>query len=605
MFCIREVETLGDSMRGNLQAVKKVLSELNVILSKDQKRQSIKILTIIIFSAGFELIGITAILPFLQVILTPEVVMNHELAQPIVHIFHIENDTQMLILMGTGVILIYIIKNLYMLFSYYMQYDYSTKIQKELSIKLLKSYMTRPYEALLDINSADILRGCNTDINGVYNTLSNLFTIMAEGLAAVAIGIFIIYTDPWIAISVLVLMALVMIGMILFFKPIMKRMGKKMVFAQSEKTKAIYQTTSGLKELFVMQRKELFADEFAQASDGVRVSQRNYEFIVASQERIIEGICVSGLIGIVVIRLLMGMEILSFVPKLGVFAMAAFKIMPSIGKISSRVTGIIYHIPMLDIVYNMVVEAEDFEKKQSNYISTGQENTGCDRFHEVLSIKHVQWKYKEQEIPVLTDVNINIKRGESIALIGASGSGKTTLSDVILGLLYPQSGGVYMDGIDVYTMPKTWAGIIGYVPQSVFLFDDTIRNNVLFGLKDAKDEDVWYALEQAQLKTFVESLPKGLDTIVGERGVKLSGGQRQRIAIARALFSKPQILVLDEATAALDNETESAVMESIDALQGHITMIIVAHRLTTIRNCNRIYEIKDGIAVQKELKDVM
>ena len=199
-----------------------------------------------------------------------------------------------------------------------------------------------------------------------------------------------------------------------------------------------------------------------------------------------------------------------------------------------------------------------------------------------------------------------VYKGESIAFIGASGAGKTTLSDIILGLLQPAKGTVEMDGIDVYTIPMQWAHIVGYVPQAIFLMDDTVRNNIAFGLPVDKIEDtyIWDALEKAQLKDFIEKLPYGLDTIVGERGVKFSGGQRQRIAIARALYNKPEILVLDEATAALDNETETAVMESIDALQGQITMIIVAHRLTTIRNCDRIYEIKDGMAVERSKEEV-
>ena len=214
------------------------------------------------------------------------------------------------------------------------------------------------------------------------------------------------------------------------------------------------------------------------------------------------------------------------------------------------------------------------------------------------------WQYEGQTRPVLDGVSFEIHKGQSVALIGTSGSGKTTLSDVILGLLTPAKGSVYMDGIDIYTMPKAWAGIVGYVPQSVFLIDDTIRNNVAFGLRDIDDADIWKALEQAQLKAFVETLPAGLDTIVGDRGIKFSGGQRQRVAIARALFNKPEILILDEATAALDNETEKAVMESIDALQGQITMVIVAHRLTTIRNCDSIYEIKDGKAVKRSKSEV-
>ena len=299
---------------------------------------------------------------------------------------------------------------------------------------------------------------------------------------------------------------------------------------------------------------------------------------------------------------------MAFVPKLGAFAMAAFKILPSIGKVSSRATTMAYSFPRLENVYHNVVEAKEYEKQREKYVKENIVNKNVEvstEFEQVLSINHVEWKYREQIKPVLENVTLEIRRGESIALIGESGSGKTTLSDIILGLLHPQKGSVYMDGIDVYGMPEEWAKVIGYVPQSVFLIDDTIRNNVAFGLKNVDDTDIWYALEQAQLKKFVESLPEGLDTMVGEQGIKFSGGQRQRVAIARALFSRPQILVLDEATAALDNETEAAVMEAIDALQGKMTLIIVAHRLSTIRNCDKIYEICNGRAELRKKVDIL
>ena len=316
----------------------------------------------------------------------------------------------------------------------------------------------------------------------------------------------------------------------------------------------------------------------------------------------------SGLIGVVVIRLLMGVDVMNFVPQLGMFAMAAFKILPSVGKVSNRITIIVYHLPMLDNIYKVVVKADEYEKEQAQYQNTHKTNSDDGQninFCNKVSIQNVAWKYNENKSNILEGLQLDIQKGESIALIGLSGTGKTTLADIILGLLQPQTGCVYMDGKDVYAMPKQWAQIIGYVPQNVFLMDDTVRSNVAFGLKNVDDKRIWEALEEAQIKEFVEKLPYGLDTIVGERGVKFSGGQRQRIAIARALYNNPQILVLDEATSALDNETENAVMEAVEALQGKMTLIIVAHRLTTIRNCDKIYEIKDGKAVLREKAEVL
>lgn len=591
----------------NLKSLIQIKNKLIYILSDGQKKSAVFLALVIVGRVFFELLGVTAVYPFLQALLTPDTVMENKYLKPFIHFFNIESSRGVLVLMGIALILVYIFKNIYMIFSYYAQYNFSTKVQKELSIKILNSYMTRPYSFFLNINSSEILRACNGDVNGVFAILSCAFDIVAEGLSVVVIGIFIFQTDTFMAMSVLLLMALVGGAIILLYKPVMKRLGRKEMAAQAVKSKAIYQTVTGVKELYVMQRKQLFLDEYARASDDVRKISRAKNFLGSSPDRIIEGVCVSGLIGVVVLRLLMGVDVANFVPQLGMFAMAAFKILPSVGKVSNRITTIVYHNPMLDNVYKVIVKADEYEKEQAQYqdMHGGREDDKIDcQFRDKVSIQNISWKYAENKGNVLHDLQLDIKKGESIALIGPSGAGKTTLADIILGLLQPQSGSVYMDGRDVYAMPKQWSQIIGYVPQNVFLMDDTVRANVAFGLKDVDDNKIWDALRDAQIKAFVESLPYGLDTIVGERGVRFSGGQRQRIAIARALYNNPQILVLDEATSALDNETESAVMEAVEALQGKMTLIIVAHRLTTIRNCDKIYEVKDGRAIERDKKEV-
>lgn len=592
-------------MFGNFSAIKYVFHQLNIILSVKQKRQAIGVVIIIVIGSAFELLGVTTILPFIQILLTPEQIMNSQWIRPIISMLKIKNSTQMMLTIGVGLIVLYIVKNIYLTIAYYIRCTYSANVQKSLSTQMLRSYMECSYMDFININSGEIVRGCSSDIDGVYSILLHMLTVVAEALTTIVIGVYLLFVDPIMALGAMALMGIVMIVIVIFFKPAMKQLGKENMQANAQRNKALLQTVQGAKELFVMQRKDLFLDNYAQAAEQVKKTNRNSEFINICPERIIEGVCISGLLGIVMYRLVIGGDVNEFVPKLAAFAMAAFKILPSISKISSRLTGIMYFRPMLDNVYKTIVDAKEYAHQKVEVEVTNQRSKEIPIFRNKLTLKHISWTYNKQLTPILTDVSLEIKRGESVAFIGASGAGKTTLSDVVLGLLKPQRGNIYMDGIDIYTMPEQWAKVVGYVPQSVFLIDDTIRNNVSFGIRKVDEKDIWNALERAQLKQFVESLPDGIETVVGERGVKLSGGQRQRIAIARALFNMPQILIMDEATASLDSETEKAVMESIDALQGEVTMIIVAHRLTTIRNCDRIYEIANGISIEKSKKEVL
>lgn len=599
-------------MKHNIYALGRILNQLNYVLDNRQKKACIRVLLCMLVSSGLELLGVSAIYPFLQMMISPTEMKGKWYVKWIYYFLPDISEKSILLVLGVTIIVIYLLKNAFMVLNAYVQTTFTAKFQRELSIKMLSAYMKHPYQYFLNTDSSEVIRGIGSDVNGVYQILLNIFTLIAEAMTVIALAVFLFATDATMTIGAMTLAMLCLLATVAGFKSKMKRAGYNARRASGLKNQYGYQAITGIKEIMVLDRKQNFIEQYNEAAYIEQKALITNGVISACPDRIMEGVCIGGIIGIVCIRIASGVELDTFIPILGTFAMAAFKILPSFSKIANRINAIVYYQVSLQGAHDNLKEANKYEKEFQEYISGAgvcveEESDNNLRFNGELRIDNVTWKYLNARENVLKNAGLTIMKGQSVALIGSSGAGKTTLADIIMGLLKPQSGTVYMDGIDIFTMPHQWARIIGYVPQTVFLIDDTVRNNVAFGLKkDAvSDEKVWEALKQAQLKEFVQNLPNGLDTIVGERGVKFSGGQRQRIAIARALYENPDILVLDEATSALDNETETAVMESIDALQGSKTLIIVAHRLTTIRNCDVIYEIKDGVAVKRDKREVL
>ncbi|SER55007.1 ABC-type bacteriocin/lantibiotic exporter, contains an N-terminal double-glycine peptidase domain [Butyrivibrio fibrisolvens] len=606
-------------MKKNILLFKQIIDEIRYVLEDKQKRRLVYVFLTIVISSGLELLGVTAILPFVQAVVSPDQLFENAIIQKVCSMLGIKDNTGLLIAIGVALIVVYLVKNAYIIYSTYVQTDFLTSMQKQLSVRMLDSYLSRPYTYFLDTNSSVIRTGCLSSIVSFRDTIGALLTLATELLTTVLIGIYLIYTDWFTALGTILLITCILFAILILFKPAVKKSGKEAKASDVERNKSISQAVEGVKDIFVTKRKAYFVDSFCNAAERARVATRTYTVLSGCPNRITEAVCVSGIIGIVCIRLALGDEnMVSFVPKLASFAMAAFKVLPSVGKIANCITSIVYNRPFEEEVYKNVHEAEKYNDrfKDKNIKLGSYDQIEFDKPNDEMACKigrsdfeinldNIEWKYSNQEKPVLHNLSLNIKKGESIGFIGSSGSGKTTVSDILLGLLKPQAGSVTIADKDIFDMPYVWAKLVGYVPQSIYLIDDTIRANVAFGMKDVSDDKIWEALDKASLKDFVEKLPDKLDTIVGERGIKFSGGQRQRVAIARALYYEPEILILDEATAALDNETENAVLESIESLQGSVTLIIVAHRLTTIRNCDKIYEIKDGKAFEKDKKMVM
>lgn len=591
----------------NLSAIIRIIKQLIYILSPGQKRKSVVVFLSMIATSCLELLGVSSIFPLMQLMITPE---ESKDKWYIGWIYRINPDIsyRMVILVFSMLIVsVFLLKNVLAIVFAYLQHKFAAEFQRESSTQMLRKYMRRPYEYFVNTNSSIVLRGINSDTSSAYQILLAFFQLAGELLTIAMLAVFLLSMDAMMAISALLLAVACFLLIVGVFKEKMKETGREAREAGSLQSKYSYQAINGIKEISILDRKEIFISQYEDAAAKSADCQMVSGVIGACPDRILEGVCISGFVIIVCVRLMMSGDTASFVPVLGSFAMGAFKILPSISKLSNRINSMVYNQFGLQNCYDNFKEAEkiDSEERALGIETEGEEDEHED-FKKSIKIDYISWRYKNSKFDVLEDLSMEIRKGESVAFIGPSGAGKTTLADIIMGLLKPQKGSVYMDGQDIFFIPHTWHRQIGYVPQAVYLIDDTIRANVAFGLPSdvVDDEKVWSALEQAQFKDFVKDLPDGLDTIVGERGVKFSGGQRQRIALARALYENPSILVLDEATSALDNETESAVMESIEKLQGHKTLIIIAHRLTTIRSCDKIYEIADGKAVERTHKDV-
>lgn len=586
----------------NLKIVWEMIKQLGYILNHKQKKQCIKAFLAMLIAAVFETLGVSVVIPFIIALTQPETLLNNQYVREFTNLLNIQSTFGLMLLMAIGVILVYIIKNIIILFSNYIQIYFRNQLENEMSVLMLDSYMKRPYTYFLEVNSGDILRGINSDISGVAQIIDGFFGFLSELLTFILICSFLIYLNPMIAIGLITAVSACGLLIILGFKGKINKLGKEARQAFSQRFSYANQAVNGIKEITVMQRREKFTSHYANASTAAAQCNTSYQYTSRIPNKVTEIAFIASIVLMCTIGMQEEVDIVALVPQLSAIAVACVRILPAVSTMTSSVNTLVYYRLTLEATCENIKEAEKYERWVQDYIENKEEQKLYEykiKFDELLRVEHITWKYNNTTVNVIDDLSLEIRKGEAVAFVGESGAGKSTLADIILGVLNPQKGQVLVDGLDIFAMPKQWAKLIGYVPQTVFLIDDTIRNNIAFGLSDQEidDQKIWQALEEAQLKKFVEKLPLGLDTIVGERGIKFSGGQRQRVAIARALYESPQILVLDEATSALDNETEAAVMESIDALQGYKTLIIVAHRLSTIRNCNKVFEIKNGKAL--------
>lgn len=592
----------------NIKTFKRMFDYLLQILNKKQKRQGVVLFFLLLMVSFLEMLGVSVIIPFIIAMLEPDVLIQNQYVRMIVGTLHIQDENQIVYVIAVLIILVYILKNGMILLVNYYQTNYRNTLEKDLSVQMLSSYMKRPYTFFLDINSSEIMRGVTSDISGIATILDSFSGFLAEAMTCVLIGIFVIYLNPFIAFYLLLIAALTALLIILVFKKKISVCGVETRNAFAERYQHAYQAVTGIKEITVMQRRKAFVDKYEQASEKARKYNNIYLFINKMPSRLVETVFLGSLVILVCISMQDAKSQTDFISVLGALAVAAVRILPSISNIANYINGLVYSRPALENAYINIMEARKYNLSDEQLAKTEEaKHLEPQSVQNVINVEKVYWRYKPTLPYVLKELSLEIRKGEAVALIGSSGAGKTTLADVMLGLLRPEKGQVLVDGRDVFEMLPQWSRMVGYVPQSVFLIDDTIRNNIAFGIpEEEQDEDkIWHALEQAQLKEVVEELELGLDTIVGERGIKFSGGQRQRIAIARALYYNPDILILDEATSALDTETETAVMESIEALRGKKTLIIVAHRLSTIRKCDKIYEVKDGVIVLRDKEEVL
>lgn len=578
------------------------------ILSKKQRWQALVVLANILVSAGLETLSISVIIPFVTAILTPEKLWGNKYIANICNAMHIESDMQLLVLIGIFVVAAFILKDGYLVFSSYLQIHFRFQTQKELTMRMLNSYLKRPYSFFVEEHSSKIIRSLGNDAAWVRDAIENFFNLVTQTITMIAISVYLVITDYILAMGVVFVSCICIFAIVYVFKNQVKKLGELQREANALVIKNEYETINGVKEIMVMKRQEKFVDNCEKAYERTRKYSTAYNWLAACPAKLVEVVFLIGLMIFIFLRLAMGIDAASFVPQFAAFAVGGLRLMPAISGISGQAAALLYCKAGIDASYQNLKAVEKYEREQVSMHKTKNQNEVIPQINHfsALNINHVSWNYDNSDQKVLEDLSLSIQEGESIALIGESGAGKTTLVDIILGLFEPRKGSVEIDGINISSIPDLWGRIVAYVPQSIFLIDDTIKSNIAFGLIDENidEELVWDVLERAQLKEFVMKQPNGLNTIVGERGIKFSGGQRQRVAIARALYNNPQILVLDEATAALDNDTEEAVLESIESLQGEITLIIVAHRLTTVRNCDKIYEVKDGKAILRSKEEV-
>jgi ABC-type multidrug transport system fused ATPase/permease subunit len=570
------------------------LKKINFILTKKEKAYLTFLLLGMIVSALLELAGISVLLPIINLISDPSTAAGSSwYLKFVISLFQLASDDykSIEIVVICLVMAVYVFKAIYTIFLNAMESKFTNTFTTKLSGDLFKTYLFQPYDFYLYANSADLLRSATNDVGAFVNALTTILSLLSDVIFCFSIFVYLLILDWLITLIVVVVIGGVSTLLLLAVKKKTMAYGRETWWLNSKGIQTIQEALGGIKETKISAREPYFLDEYVRVrKDQANVSFKN-SFIGSLPRVIIEAVGMISILVALLIYTLFGVPNSQIISTFSLFVVAIVKLLPYVSRFNGEINGLRFSSASIDSVYRDLQLASNSDKQ----LAVSQAITKLP-FEHSIEISSVTFSYRGSEKKILDCVSGLIKKGESTAFCGQSGAGKTTTVDLILGLLKPTSGTILCDGVDIESNIQGWHRNISYVPQDIYLVDESIRSNVAFGLdpQKVKDDDVWKALDEAQLGDFVRSLPSQLQSSIGEKGVRLSGGQRQRIGIARALYRNTQIIVFDEATSALDFKTEGEILQTIDALKGSRTLIIITHRLNTIQNCDRIYEVKDG-----------
>lgn len=564
------------------------------LLNASQRHNAYSLLAMMFVGMLFEMLGVGLVVPVIVLLMQQDLSAMPSVLQPVLEVVGPLPREHLVVGALLALVTVYTLKSMFLSFLAWQRAYFAFGLQAEFAQRLFALYIAQPYSFHLQRNSAQLIRNASVEITmWTGNAIMPGLLLIAEGLVLLGLGTLLLIAEPMGTLLVMSALGVLVAG---FHRAVRRRVtiwGRQRQYHEGMRIQHLQQSLGSIKEVKVLGRESDFIQQFNMNVAASALAGQKQATMLQIPGLWLELLGVLGLVGLVFAMLAFGQDPVSIIPTLGLFAAAAFRLMPSANRMLAALQQLRYGLPAGDMLFReLSLKASPLEEQATNERL---------RFREVIEVKSVSFGYEGASVLAIEDVSLHIRKGESIGLIGASGSGKSTLVDLLLGLLAPQHGHIKVDGQNIQSRLRGWQNLIGYVPQTIYLTDDSLRRNIALGVPadEIDDEAVNHALLAAQLGAVVTSLPQGLDTPVGERGVRLSGGQRQRIGIARALYHAPEILILDEATSALDTTTEKDVIEAVTALRGNKTIVMVAHRMSTLMQCDRLYKLDHGRLVQE------
>jgi ABC-type multidrug transport system fused ATPase/permease subunit len=565
------------------------------LLDKRERGKLVFVVFAMLIMGVIELVGVGSLGPFISIVSNPGSIHTNVYLSKMYTYFNFSSDNSFIVFGGIAVIAVLFFSNFFLACVNFIINYYAGKRRHSMGMRLFKKYLRQPYIFFLNTNTAELSRNILGDVNTfVDRILITSLNLISSSIICLAIIILLVLINP--LLSLLVSSVVGASYLIIYFvvRKFINRIGLERSVQNTLKYKYVNETFGGIKDIKILGKERVFLDLFSGPSKKFAMNDVKNEIIGEIPKYILETIAIGGILCVIIVMIQGGSKIDEFLPVLTIYAFGAYRLLPSLQKIFRAISNIKYHFAIIDNL-----------NKDYNTLPEGAPLSGDDtprmQFEKEIKLEHIVFSYPGANTNIIKDQSLVINNNTSIALVGSTGCGKTTAIDIILGLLEAQSGGIFVDDVEIDdTNRKSWQKNLGYVPQSIYLTDDTIRNNIAFGIDPQKIDDgaVIQAAKIANIHDFVAGeLSEGYDTVIGERGIRLSGGQRQRIGIARAVYHDPKVLILDEATSALDSLTEIAIMDAIKHLSHKKTIIMIAHRITTVKGCDVIYLMEKGIII--------